>query len=237
MTPLVLLLGSLGFSLAFNIVWAWGTHPLSVLAAAACTLVVPAGLHLWPQIPAGTRWRRFWRGLVMLGICVAAAVTSFAHAVSVLVAAGWTDWTAWSVTGGVELLVALSTMALNGPRSGPVQVTNSAPDRGVDRGVDTPADTPDSATTDTADSSAAAPVQADRPVRRPARPRANTLTVADPDRSADLRAWVSELGHRPSEYAVRTRYGCRQSVAQRLLEDLDRDTDDDPARDPAEVAS
>lgn len=112
MSPLVLLLGSLAFSLAFNVAWAWGTTPLSVIAAAACTLIVPAALHLWPQIPANTWLVRAVRALVMTGICAAAAITSFLHAVDVLLANHWSPLAAWSVTGGAELLTTLSTMAL-----------------------------------------------------------------------------------------------------------------------------
>ena len=62
MTPRQLLVGSLAFSLAFQIAWALFTTPpagsrvetfgyvLSVLAAMACTLIVPGGLRVWPLI-------------------------------------------------------------------------------------------------------------------------------------------------------------------------------------------
>lgn len=132
MSPRLLLLVSLGFSLAFNIVWACSRGVataggvLSVAAAAACTLIVPAGLHLWPQIPAPTWSLRALRAVVMTGICVSAAITSFSHSVEVLVAAGWTDLTAWSVTGGAELLVALSTMALRTDHPTPAARTVAA---------------------------------------------------------------------------------------------------------------
>lgn len=115
MSPLVLLLGSLTYSLAFNVAWAWGSSPLSVGAAAACTLIVPAGLHLWNQVPANTKLVELVRALVMTGICLAASITSFQHAVAVLLDNHWTDLAAWSVTGGAELLTALSTMALRSP--------------------------------------------------------------------------------------------------------------------------
>lgn len=115
MSPLVLLLGSLAYSLAFNVAWAWGSSPLSVGAAAACTLIVPAALHLWPMVPATNAWVRMIRALVMTGICAAAAITSFQHAVAVLLDNHWTELAAWSVTGGAELLTTLSTMALRAP--------------------------------------------------------------------------------------------------------------------------
>lgn len=118
MSPRLLLGGALGFTLVFNVVWACADgvdtpqRVLSVAAAAVCTLIVPAGLHLWPKVPAPTLPLRILRAVVMVGICASAAITSFSHSVEVLLVAGWTDLTAWSVTGGAELLVALSTMAL-----------------------------------------------------------------------------------------------------------------------------
>lgn len=113
----VFLAVSLCFTLAFNVAWSWGTGILSGVAAAACTLIVPAGLVLWRQVPAHSIPRRMLRAVVMGGVCAAAIITSFSHSVEVLLSAGWTDWTAWSVTGGAELLVALSTMAVHAPRS------------------------------------------------------------------------------------------------------------------------
>lgn len=110
-----MLAGSLLFSLAFNMRWAWGSEFLSVLAAAACTLIVPGGIHLWPGIRVVTWWHRALRFFLLGGICATAAVTSFSHSVSVLIGAGWSEFTAWSVTGGAELLVALSTMAVRFP--------------------------------------------------------------------------------------------------------------------------
>lgn len=212
MTPLLLLLGSLAFSLAFNVAWAWGGAVLSVIAAAACTLIVPAGLHLWPQIPASSWELRALRALVMTGICTAAAVSSFSHAVSVLLASGWTEFTAWSVTGGAELLVALSTMALRTPvqeraaEAVPVDVQQP-----VQAAVQTP-DTPDQT-----------------PYRRPVQAPTDTprqLSAVDPDRSTRFHAWASTLPERPTEYAVRKEFGCRQSVAKALLAELDEDADD-----------
>lgn len=206
MSPRVLLVGSLAFTLAFNVAWAWGSGVLSVVAAAVCTLIVPAGLHLWPQVPAVTWLRRLLRAVVMSGICVAATVTSFSHSVTVLLASGWTPPTAWSVTGGAELLVALSTMAAmrtDTPTAAvadtPVRVADT-PTGQVPTGQRTaPADVPDGAVV--------------------ARPR--KLSAVDPDRSARFRAWVDTLDGRPSNNAVRQRFGCRYDVARRLLEELD----------------
>lgn len=215
MSPRVLLVGSLGFTLLFNVAWAWGTGALSVVAAAVCTLIVPAGLHLWPQVPAVTWPRRVLRAFVMSGICVAATVTSFSHSVTVLIAAGWTPPTAWSVTGGAELLVALSTMAVIRPVQRAVQVgvpVDVQPSTALDGGPVQAADT-------LAEDDAEMPVQAGTPRHR-------KLSAVNPDRSADFRQWVSELDARPTEYAVRQRYGCRQSVAQRLLAELDEESDD-----------
>jgi len=233
----MLLVGSLGFSLIFNVVWAmreWSLSPerlLSVLAAAACTLIVPAGLHLWPQVPARTWLTRVLRALVMTGICGAAAVTSFSHSVDVLLAAGWTLWTACSVTGGAELLIALSTMALRPAGqaertvaaeepSTPVRVqprspyTPAAPTTGqaVQPPRTYPVPAPDTL-----------PVPTPEPSERPLSVGPHRLSVVDPDRLADLREWVSVLGDVPTEYAVRKRFRCRQSVAARLLDELAED--------------
>lgn len=219
MSPLVLLLGSLAFSLAFNVAWAWGTHPLSVVAAAACTLIVPAALHLWHQVPAHTWPRRAVRALVMTGICTAAAITSFQHAVEVLSAAGWTDLAAWSVTGGAELLTTLSTMALRAPTPDrPAKVrTRHVQTRTAARTprADTPVRPgPDSGVHTTTGMSAGMPAAStsDRP--RP-------LSAARAERSERFHAWVATLPERPSEYQVRKHFRCRQSVAQDLLAELD----------------
>lgn len=216
MSPRWLLVSSLGFTLLFNIAWAWGTGWLSIVAAAVCTLIVPAALHLWPMVPAEGWFRRGLRALVMTGICVTAAITSFSHSVDVLIGAGWTELTAWAVTGGAELLVALSTMALRTDQGGQaVQVADTSPVQAAvpDRaeGADTPVRAP-----------------ADRPADTPAaatRTGGGGLSVVDSERSADLRAWVAELGETPTEYAVRKRYNCRQTVAARLLAELDTDPD------------
>lgn len=221
MSPLVLLIGSLGFSLAFNIAWAWGGPVLSVVAAAACTLIVPAGLHLWPMIPANSWSVRALRALVMTGICAAAAYTSFSHAVSVLLAAEWTEMAAWSVTGGAELLVALSTMAVRAPvrdRSGKVRP------RRVQRPAAPRADAPVQPRPDRAvhTSDTAADTPADRPsAANPDRPR--RLSAAREERSVRFHAWVATLPERPTEYQVRKEMGCRQSVAQDLLAELDEE--------------
>lgn len=222
MSPLVLLLGSLAFSFAFNVAWAWGGPLLSVVAAAACTLIVPAALHLWPQVPAHTWARRAARAIVMTGICAAAAITSFQHAVAVLSAAGWTDLAAWSVTGGAELLTTLSTMALRAPapdrtvKGRPRHSQNAAPSRTpradtpVRLGPDTVAAAADRAATASADSPE--PAVEDRPKR---------LSAARAERSARFHAWAATLPDRPSEYQVRKEFSCRQSVAQALLAEFD----------------
>lgn len=220
MSARLFLAGSLAFTLLFNVAWAWPTTWLSIIAAAVCTLIVPAGLTLWSQVPAETMLRRVVRALVMTGVCAAAIITSFSHSVSVLLAAGWTDWTAWSVTGGAELLVALSTMAVHAPRtpvqdmkSDPVQVPRSESVLPVQE-APVPAPVP---SVDTR--------PALEPAPRTGRPQ--TLRSVDPDRSVRFREWVATLPERPSEYAVRQKFGCRQSVAARLLAELDDDADSD----------
>lgn len=226
-TPLLFLLGALVYSLAFNVAWAWGTGHLSVAAAAACTLIVPAGLHLWPQIPAHSRPRRFFRGLVMLGICVAAAVTSFVHAVHVLLSAGWDPWTACSVTGGAELLVALSTMALRTPADHAVQAADPVADPQPETPADTPR-TPVPATPVPAEpvDEPAPDLPADPPVHRaPSRPR--QLSAVGDDRAARFAALVAETGGVPTESQVRKRLGCRQTVAQRLIAEYEAGPRDD----------
>ncbi len=65
-----------------------------------------------------------------------------------------------------------------------------------------------------------------RPARTPSRAAPRTLRAVDADRSADLRAWAAELGQAPTTSAIRKRYGCRLTVAQRLLDEL---AEDDPA--------
>lgn len=314
---------SLVFTLAFNVAWAWHTTWLSIIAAAVCTLIVPAGLTLWPQVPAETILRRIIRAIVMTGVCAAAIITSFSHSVSVLLAAGWTDWTACSVTGGAELLVALSTMAVHAPAA-------VEPVAGVDNG-----DVVSGAIVRLSAAASAASIvyrlldesgvllyvgvtahlrnrlrdhserkpwwqdvhsvdvqpfryRADalrvenqiisqehplynvndklmddhvsieqarrsdllsgepgplaprtvKPVRtlmsvrtRPVQQGQPKRTVPASDRSADiadLTRWTQELGKKPSEYAVRKRYRCRQTVAQQLLAELDNASDDEP---------
>lgn len=241
MSPLILLIGSLGFSLAFNISWAWGGPVLSIVAAAACTLIVPAGLHLWPMVPAHSWQVRWLRAIVMTGICAAAAYTSFSHAVSVLLSAGWTQWAAWSVTGGAELLVALSTMAVRAPVQARTEdaVHNVQGDAysvvptGVPTGVPSAVQPVPTVRTE--------PVQASRTDEQddvqPVRAEQNGTNgarrlsaVQDPERLDDLRQWAAKLGETPSAYKVRQRYGCGQAVADRLLKELkeiDGDRDED----------
>lgn len=220
MTARLFLAGSLAFTLLFNVAWAWPTTWLSIVAAAVCTLIVPAGLTLWSQVPAETMPRRVVRALVMTGVCAAAIITSFSHSVSVLLAAGWTDWTAWSVTGGAELLVALSTMAVHAPRT-PIQGEKSDPVQGARSGPVLPVqDAPAAVPVPTADTRTAT-----EPAPRTRDPQ--PLRSVDPDRSVRFREWVATLPERPSEYAVRQKFGCRQSVAARLLAELDDEADGD----------
>lgn len=215
MTALLLLLGSLVFSLAFNLSWAWGGPPLSVIAAGVCTLIVPAGLHLWPLVPAANAWIKLLRALVMAGICTAAAITSFAHAVSVLYAAGWADWTAWSVTGGVELLVALSTMAL---RQGPALAEEQA----GQRTEQTPEQVPVQTRTGQEQGSEQVPDTPSRQAKKPPVQTGRKLSAVKPNRTAeDFLQWAAELDEPPSTYAVREQFKCGHNTAKSLLALLD----------------
>lgn len=234
----MLLIAALMYTLVFNVAWAWGTGWLSVGAAAACTLIVPAGLHLWPTIPAETKARRALRALVMTGVCASAIITSFSHSVSVLLAAGWTEFTAWSVTGGAELLVALSTMALVGS----AQPAEQANGQSEDGQADNPdPNSPDSCGQATPDGDEQADEQVSKQVarqvsgqvggqhaNRPPRPR-RRLSAVPTNRSEKLAgeflAWATDQPKRPSGYAVRQRFGCGRDVAVQLLALLD----DDPA--------
>lgn len=210
-----MLLGSLAFSLAFNMSWAWGGSPLSVIAAAACTLIVPAGLHLWPLVPAANWKIRALRAVVMSGICSAAAVVSFLHAVDVLFANGWTPITAWAVTGGAELLVALSTMALRQPvRTEPEPVAEHT-ERAVPTHVGQVHGQAETAAEQVVDTP---PVQDRKPVRRPSR----KLSAVKADHADDFLKWALELDERPSTYAVRQRFQCGHDKALALLGEFDR---------------
>lgn len=221
MSPRVLLGGSLAFSMLFNLVWATrnGVHTpadlLSIGAAVACTLIVPAGLGLWPQIPAAGFWARLFRAFLMLGISAAAAITSFAHSVEVLTGTGWSWWTAAAVTAGIELLVALSTMALRQPAQTepkPVAVqTEQSPQTHGEQVAEQPSDMSEPAS-DTPD------VQTRKPVRRPAR----KLSAVKVDHADDFLKWALELDERPSTYAVRQRFQCGHDKALALLTELDR---------------
>jgi hypothetical protein len=149
----------------------------------------------------------------MSGICTAAAVVSFLHAVDVLFANGWTPITAWAVTGGAELLVALSTMALRQPAqtaAEPVPVQTEQPTQTHNEQVparpEQVADTP------------VAPPQ--KPVRRSSR----KLSAVKPDHADDFLTWALELEERPSTYAVRQRFQCGHDKALTLLSELDRVT-------------
>lgn len=247
MSPRVLLAGSLAFSLLFNLVWAFrdGVDTpagwLSVGAAVACTLIVPAGLGLWPQIPARGAWARFFRAVLMLGISAAAAVTSFSHSVDVLRSVGWTDWTAGAVTAGIELLVALSTMALRAAE----QVTGQAEAdrtkvleqalsdalakseqglsdslRGGGQGTEQPDEQPANTPVPTRPNlSQTGPDRPDTPGDSTVHELANT----HPDRLSDFRKWMSERGGvMPSGKAIRDRYGCGYAAATNLVKAYER---------------
>lgn len=230
MSPRLLLGGALGFTLIFNVVWACADgvetpqDVLSVMAAAICTLIVPAALHLWPQVPAPTRTLRALRAVVMLGICASAAITSFSHSVDVLLVAGWTDLTAWSVTGGAELLVALSTMAL--------RQDETAPDRSSAGAVD-PVTGPDADRSQTAVRTVAdvvvdrsmtgaagpsGPITADRTETAPdqdERPD-NTVRVTDDEVSDWIADRFDETGEIPGRKEVMDRWPIGAGRADRL---------------------
>lgn len=231
MTAFFLLLGSLGFSLAFNMAWAWGGSFLSVAAAVACTLIVPAGLHLWPLIPAEHWFIKGVRALVMTGICSAAAITSFNHAVSVLMLQHWSDVSAASVTGGLECLVALSTMAVRTAAPTPAQTgqqTAVGQSAGQASGP-SPGPVPDvSETVDepVPDRSRQTVDRRSGQSKRTSQTGRRTLSVVDPDRADDFRKWAAELDEEPSTYAIKKRYGCGYDVAVRLLKELTDETEE-----------
>lgn len=227
MTALFLLLGSLGFSLAFNMAWAWGGSFLSVAAAVACTLIVPAGLHLWPLIPAEHWFIKGVRALVMTGICSAAAITSFNHAVSVLMLQHWSDVSAASVTGGLECLVALSTMAVRTAAPTPVQTdqqTAVGQPAGQASGP-SPEPVPD-VSEPVPDRSRQAVDRRSGQSKRTNQTGRRALSVVDPDRADDFRKWAAELDEKPSTYAIKNRYGCGYDVAVRLLKELTDETEE-----------
>lgn len=239
MSPRLLLATALGFTLVFNVVWAsigGVTTPegvLSVAAAAGCTLIVPAALHLWPQVPAPTWWLRSIRAVVMTGICVSAAITSFSHSVDVLLSAGWTDLTAWSVTGGAELLVALSTMALRKDVPRASSQTPVVADLVASRPLPVPA-------VEDARTGLVEPPGDDRDETsqhdRPASPGTSSLAYSEPSpafvperprpasrderrKVSELRKWIEDAdGETPSPYAVKKRFGGSHATAKRLLE-------------------
>jgi hypothetical protein len=61
------------------------------------------------------------------------------------------------------------------------------------------------------------------------------LVPVDTDRENDFRKWAAELDEPPTAYQVRKRYGCRQSVAERLLSLLDGEADKEPEREAVGV--
>jgi hypothetical protein len=69
----------------------------------------------------------------------------------------------------------------------------------------------------------------EKPRYRPA-PNRRRLVPVDTDRENDFRAWAATLDKTPSAYQVRQRYGCRQSVAERLLALLDEEPETEPER-------
>lgn len=217
MTPRHFLIGTLAFTLAYNVAWAlgptgWVLTLLSVVAAAVCTLIVPAALHLWPQVHASGWFARALRAVVFGGIAAAATVTSFSHSVGILLAAGWTQWTAYAVTGGAELLVVLSTMAL---RYVPDEDVRDKPVRTDEQGV--PPALPEPARDDVPPVPPA-PIPDDEPVRLHAVPPVRT----DLHRTR-LGELVREYGPDdvlPSATAIRTRYGCNAAAAKLLRADL-----------------
>lgn len=259
MSPRILLAGSLAFSLLFNLVWATRSgvqNPadwLSIGAAVACTLIVPAGLGLWPQIPAKGFWARAFRALLMLGISAAAAVTSFSHSVDVLLSAYWSWWTAGAVTAGIELLVALSTMALRA--SGQVAeqaaadskktleqalsdtITNSEQalfeamrtgEQATEHPVEQTTNTPVPGRSNLSPTGPNRPTTTrDNPVRK--------LSAVHPDRSEDFRDWVSGLKEFPSGKAIRDRYGIGYGKANdmvaRYRQELDEPADEEADRE------
>jgi hypothetical protein len=72
---------------------------------------------------------------------------------------------------------------------------------------------------------------ADRPGGTPPR----RLVPVDTDRENDFRKWAAELDEPPTAYQVRKRYGCRQTVAERLLALLDDEAEKEPEREAVGV--
>lgn len=94
---LVVLTVGFAFSLAANVAWSWDGGPVRVLGGALASLALPGAIHLHPRIPTAGTWTvrrrtvpvmRVVRAVVMTAIAVLAAVTTLAHAASLLIAHG-----------------------------------------------------------------------------------------------------------------------------------------------------
>lgn len=129
--PLVVLIVGFTFSAAANIVWSWPGGFIRIAGGLLASLALPGAIHLWPRIPTAgtwhlpalpgsTGWRhsdrdiplmRIVRAVVMTGIAVLAAATTFVHASALLIAHGEHPWLAYAYPVITELVVVMGALA------------------------------------------------------------------------------------------------------------------------------
>jgi hypothetical protein len=120
--PLLVLGVGFGFSLAANLLWCWPGGTVRILGGALASVALPAAVHMWPHVPATTWATSALRNAVMAGIAVLAAVTTFAHAASLLIAHGEDPRLACAYPVMTELLVVFAVLARRTPA--PARRTN-----------------------------------------------------------------------------------------------------------------
>ncbi|MDP9143415.1 MAG: hypothetical protein M3N43_01740, partial [Actinomycetota bacterium] len=109
--PAVVLVVGFSFGLAANLLWCWPGGPVRILGGALASIALPAAVHMWPQVPAGTWPIRWIRNGVMTGIASLAAVTTFAHAARLLIVHGEDPWLAMAYPVMTELMVVLAVLS------------------------------------------------------------------------------------------------------------------------------
>lgn len=113
--PLIVLGVGFSFSLAANLLWCWPGGLVRILGGALASVALPAAVHMWPHVHATTWATAALRNLVMAGIAALAAVTTFAHAASLLIAHGEDARLACAYPVMTELLVVFAVLARRAP--------------------------------------------------------------------------------------------------------------------------
>ena len=198
-TPLIVLITGFSFSLAANILWCWPGGPVRILGGALASVALPAAIHMHPHVVTSGWPSRLLRDLVMVCIASLAAVTTFAHAASLLIAHGEDVRLAAGYPAITELLVVFAVLARRAPVAR--RSATARPSR--------------AGTKQTKQTKQPARVATPRPVAIP------TIEGLEGRRSGrhDMVAWLAAQPPRcfsDEVDAVRAEFGCSFSTAKRV---------------------